>query len=133
MVLSEFIFIFYLFFRLQGFRMITRVTAKWGAPRKTPGWGCILHAFQNPRNIFENKIVVGKKSRNFSPPPPPPPPQFFLRFKTSGRCFCEKQISVTQNCHNLGWCVCSMLLSFPPRILVTQWSSSTYMIIITAR
>ena len=87
-------------------------------PRATPGWGrgapqkiYILHAFQNPRNIFENKIVVGKKIEIFHLHPPPPP--FFWRFKTSGRCFCEKQISVTQNS-------LSRLLSFPPRILVTQ-------------
>ena len=33
-----------------------------------------VHAFQNPRKIFENKNLVGKK--NFSPPAsPPPPPQ----------------------------------------------------------
>ena len=29
-----------------------------------------LHAFQNPRNIFEKKILVGKKNWYFSPPPP---------------------------------------------------------------
>ena len=32
-----------------------------------------LHAFQNPRNIFEKKnFSREKKLRNFSPPPPPP-------------------------------------------------------------
>ena len=29
-----------------------------------------LYAFQNPRNIFEKKILVGKKTEIFRPPPP---------------------------------------------------------------
>ena len=49
-----------------------------------------LHAFQNPRNIFEKKnFSREKKLRNFSPPPPPPLKKknyflFFGRFKTPG-------------------------------------------------
>ena len=47
-----------------------------------------LHAFQNPRNIFEKKNLVGKKnSEIFRPPPPPPKKKFFFffwRFKTPG-------------------------------------------------
>ena len=48
-----------------------------------------LHAFQNPRNIFEKKnFSREKKLRNFSPPPPPSKKFFFFkffgRFKTPG-------------------------------------------------
>ena len=34
-----------------------------------------LHAFQNPRNIFEKKKLVGEKNSEIFAPPPPPPPQ----------------------------------------------------------
>ena len=34
-----------------------------------------LHAFQNPRNIFEKKNLVGKKNSEIFRSPPPPPPQ----------------------------------------------------------
>ena len=51
----------------------------WGAPNtpKSPPpprkINFCLHAFQNPRNIFEKKnFSREKKLRNFSPPPPPP-------------------------------------------------------------
>ena len=52
----------------------------WGAPNtpKSPPPRKInfcLHAFQNPRNIFEKKILVGKKNSEIFRPPPPPPPQ----------------------------------------------------------
>ena len=41
--------------------------------------------FQNPRNIFEKKKLVGKKTQKFFAPPNPPPQFFFfLRFKTPG-------------------------------------------------
>ena len=37
-----------------------------------------LHAFQNPRNIFDNKILVGKKNSEIFRPPPPPKKIFFF-------------------------------------------------------
>ena len=98
MGLSEFFF-FFLFFRRQGFRMITfdrqagplqnfnrshimviGRSVLFSDPARPPGGGVgrpkhpkippprkinfCLHAFQNPRNIFEKKILVGK-----TPPP----------------------------------------------------------------
>ena len=39
-----------------------------------------LHAFQNPRNIFEKQNLVGKKNQNFFAPPPPPKITFFWAF-----------------------------------------------------
>ena len=44
----------------------------WGAPNSPPPkFFFFLHAFQNPRNIFEKKkFSREKKLRNFSPPPP---------------------------------------------------------------
>ena len=121
MVLSEFFiyfFIYFLFFRRQGFRMITfdrqagllqnlnrsqvMVIGRSvsfsdpgcgrGAPQTPqtpqnppPPQKKIVHAFQNTRNIFEEKQFVGKN--------------FFLRFKTPGRCFARIFFSVTKNFH----------------------------------
>ena len=93
-----FFFLFFFFFRRQGFRMITfdrqagplqnfnrsHVMAigrsvLFSDPARPPGF--CLHAFQSPRNIFEKKILVGKKN-------------FFWRFKTPGTFLREKKISV---------------------------------------
>ena len=58
----------------------------WGAPN-TPKFppprkiNFCLHAFQNPRNIFEKKILVGKKnSEIFRPPPPPQKKNYIFYF-----------------------------------------------------
>ena len=54
-----------------------------------------LHAFQNPRNIFEKKFSREKKTKFFAPPPPPPKKIFFFwRFKTPGTFLSEKKILV---------------------------------------
>ena len=57
-------------------------------PKIPPPRNFCLHAFQNPRNIFEKKNLVGKKnSEIFRPPPPPQKKNYFLffgRFKTPG-------------------------------------------------
>ena len=124
MVLSEFLFfIYFLFFRRQGFRMITfdsqaaplqnfnrshvmviERSVSFSDPARPPGGGVgrpkhpkipppqlFLHAFQNPRNIFEKKNFSREKPQehflpefffsvtNFTSPPPtctpPPSPQ----------------------------------------------------------
>ena len=92
-------FIYFFFFRRQGFRMITfdrqagplqnlnrsHVMAigrsvSFSDPARPPGGGVgrpkhpkipppNAHAFQNPRNIFEKKILVGKKTQKFFAPP----------------------------------------------------------------
>ena len=46
-------------------------------PKIPPPKKICLHAFQNPRNIFEKKKLVGKKTQKFFRPPPP---QFFFFF-----------------------------------------------------
>ena len=101
MVLSEIFIFYFLFFRRQGFRMIifdrqagplqnfnrshVMVIGRSvsfsdpKAPQNPPLPKKIVHAFQNPRNIFEKKISRGKNfffffavTKNFHPPPPPP-------------------------------------------------------------
>ena len=106
MGLSEFFF-FFLFFRRQGFRMITfdrqagplqnfnrshimviGRSVLFSDPARPPGGGVgrpkhpkippprkinfCLHAFQNPRNIFEKKNFSREKKLKFFAPPPPP-------------------------------------------------------------
>ena len=92
-----FLFFFFLFFRRQGFRMITfdrqagplqnfnrshimviGRSVLFSDPARPPGGGVgrpkhpKIHAFQNPRNIFEKtNFSREKKLINFSPPPPP--------------------------------------------------------------
>ena len=117
MVLSELLFlffiIFFLFFRRQGFRMIifdrqagplqnfnrSHVmvigrSVSFSDPARPPDGGVgppkhptILHAFQNPRNIFETKKIVGKT--------PPPPPIFFCVLRPQEDVFAKKK-SVTK-------------------------------------
>ena len=53
-----------------------------------------LHAFQNPRNIFEKKNLVGKKNPKFLAPPPP---KFFILFgvlRPQKHFLAKKKISV---------------------------------------
>ena len=96
-----FVKFFFLLFRRQGFRMIIfdrqagplqnfnrshimvmGRSVLFSDPVRPPGGGVgrpkhpkiphtILHAFQNPRNIFEKKHLVGNKNFEISPPPPP--------------------------------------------------------------
>ena len=99
MVLSEyfyFIYIYFLFFRRQGLRMIT--FDRQAGPLQ---------------NFNRSHVMVIGRSVSFSdaarPPgggvgrPNPPPPKkqfsrgkktFFLRFKTPGRCFCGKKMQL---------------------------------------
>ena len=55
----------------------------------------IVHAFQNPRNIFEEKKISREKKLWYLSPPLPP--IFFWRFKTPGTFLSDIFFSVTKN------------------------------------
>ena len=64
-------------------------------PKIRPPQTKIVHAIQNPRNIFEKKNLVGTK---FSPPPPPPQKKIFVCvLRHQEDVFARKKISVTKN------------------------------------
>ena len=110
MVLSEFFYLFlffFLFFRRQGFQMITfdcqagplqnfnrshvmviGRSASFSDPARPPGGG-VGHPKIPPPSGKKN-FSRKKKLKKFSPPPPP---KFFGRFRTPGRCFCGKKNS----------------------------------------
>ena len=55
--------------------MVIGRSVSFSDPARPPKFFFFVHAFQNPRNIFEKQILVGKI--------------FFLRFKTPGTFLSE--------------------------------------------
>ena len=112
-----FFYFFFLFFRRQGFRMIIfdrqagslqnfnrshiMVIGR-SVSFSDPAWPQNppppppekLHAFQNPRNIFEKNILVGKKNSEIIPPPPPIFFFFFCVLRPQEHFLAKKKISV---------------------------------------
>ena len=98
MVLSEFIFIyFFLFFRRQGFRMI--IFDRQVGPLQNFNRS---HVMVIGRSVLFSDPARGapQTAQNSAPPKKifaSPQIFFSLRFKTTGRCFCEKKKAVTIN------------------------------------
>ena len=121
MVLPEFLFFYFLFFRRQGFRitifdragplqnfnwshvMVIGISVSFSDPTRTTGGDVMgapksLPSPPNPRNIFE-KFSREKKLRNVSPPTPHPHIFCFVCvLRPQEKVFAEKN-SVTKNFH----------------------------------